>query len=58
MVLNGKYKLKKCKISFSVSGMTGEQIYEGEIQDDKINFKLRDEDSKKSVDRIYTFYAL
>lgn len=58
MVLTGKFKIKNCKISFKVSGMTGEQSYEGVIEGDKINFELKDKESKKSAKRTYTFYAL
>lgn len=58
MVLMGKYKIKKCKITFDVSGSTGEQKYEGEINGDKIEFELSDKASKKSAKRSYTFYAL
>jgi hypothetical protein len=45
MVLTGKYKIKKCKITFDVSGNTGEQKYEGEINGDKIEFELIDKAS-------------
>jgi hypothetical protein len=58
MVLKGKYKIKKCKITFDVRGSTGEQKYDGEINGDKIEFELRDKESKKSTKRMYTFYAL
>lgn len=58
MVLKGTYKLKKCAIKFHVSGMTGEQEYEGEIQGDNIEFDLRDKGSKQSTKRSYTFFAL
>jgi hypothetical protein len=58
MVLKGTYKVKKCAIKFSVSGMTGEQSYEGEISGDRINFELSNKDSKKTAKRTYTFYAL
>ena len=58
MVLKGTYKLKKCGIRFSVSGMTGEQEYEGTVNGNKIDFELKDKSSKKSTKRTYTFYAL
>jgi hypothetical protein len=58
MVLKGKYKIKKCSISFDVSGQTGEQSYEGEIEGNKINFQLKNKESKKGVSRSYTFFAL
>jgi hypothetical protein len=58
MVLKGKYKIRKCSISFSVSGQTGEQSYEGEISGTKINFLLKNKDSKKGINRTYTFFAL
>ncbi|MCW3070420.1 MAG: hypothetical protein JWO44_310 [Bacteroidetes bacterium] len=58
MVLKGTYKVKKCVVRFSVSGMTGEQKYEGTINGNKIDFELKDKDSKKSTKRTYTFYAL
>jgi len=58
MVLTGKYKIKKCNITFDVAGSTGEQKYTGEINGDKIEFELKDKESKKSVKRSYTFYAL
>lgn len=58
MVLKGNYKIKGCSIKFSVSGMTGEQSYEGEITGNDINFELKNKDSKKALKRTYTFYAL
>jgi hypothetical protein len=58
MVLAGKYKLKKCDITFQVTGMTGEQKYNGSVGDNTISVKLTDEASKKTVTRTYTFYAL
>ena len=58
MVLKGKYKIKKCGISFNVSGMTGEQEYEGDIQGNLLNLEITDKESKKHVKRTYTFYAL
>ncbi|MFL5762888.1 MAG: hypothetical protein ACJ77K_03030 [Bacteroidia bacterium] len=58
MVLTGTYKIKKCGIKFEVSGQTGEQKYEGMITGDKIDMELKDEASKKTVKRTYTFYAL
>ena len=58
MVLKGKYKIKKCSISFDVSGMTGEQSYDGTIEDGKLNITLTDKESKKHATRIYTYYAL
>ena len=58
MVLKGKYKVKKCGISFDVSGMTGEQEYEGEIQGNVLNLEITDKESKKHVKRTYTFFAL
>ncbi|MCW3083105.1 MAG: hypothetical protein JWP12_471 [Bacteroidetes bacterium] len=58
MVLKGKYKIKKCTISFDVSGMTGEQSYTGTIEDGKLNITLTDKESKKHATRTYTYYAL
>jgi hypothetical protein len=58
MVLKGNYKIKQCSIKFNVSGNSGEQSYEGEIQGDNINFELKNKDSKKGIRRTYTFYAL
>lgn len=58
MVLTGKYKIKKCEIKFEVEGLTGSQSYEGTISGNSIDLKLTDAASKKSVNRIYTFYAL
>jgi hypothetical protein len=58
LVLKGTYKIKKCGIKFEVSGMTGEQKYEGDISGDAINVLLKDTETKKSVNRTYTFYAL
>ncbi len=58
MVLTGKYKTKNCSIKFDVAGMTGKQSYNGSIDGDKLIIKLSDEKSKKSVSRIYTFFAL
>jgi len=58
MVLAGKYKIKKCSISFSVSGMTGEQSYEGSISGNKLQVTLTDGETKKSASRVYVFYAL
>lgn len=58
MVLTGKYKIRKCSISFDVSGMTGEQSYEGTINGNTIDVILTDKESKKSTKRVYTFYAL
>ncbi len=58
MVLTGKYKIKKCEIKFEVKGITGSQSYEGTIIGNSIDVKLKDEETKKSVSRIYTFYAL
>ncbi|HEX8516558.1 MAG TPA: hypothetical protein VF868_10190 [Bacteroidia bacterium] len=58
MVLKGNYKIKKCDIKFKVSGMNGEQSYEGAISDDRISFQVMNKDSKKSISRTYTFFAL
>lgn len=58
LVLKGKYTIKKCEIKFEVSGMTGEQKYKGVISGNTLNIKLTDKDSKKTVDRVYTFFAL
>lgn len=58
MVLKGKYRIKKCGLSFDVSGMTGEQEYEGDIQGNQLSLELTDKESKKHVKRTYTFYAL
>jgi hypothetical protein len=58
MVLKGNYKIKGCSIKFKVSGMTGEQSYEGEIVENKINFELKNKDSKKGINRSYSFFAL
>jgi hypothetical protein len=58
MVLKGKYKVKKCGISFNVSGQTGEQSFEGEIAGNRISFTLKNKDSKKGINRTYTFFAL
>ncbi|MDF2436455.1 MAG: hypothetical protein K0Q95_831 [Bacteroidota bacterium] len=58
MVLKGSYSIKGSTIKFKVSGMTGEQNYEGEIAADKINFNLKNKDSKKGINRTYTFIAL
>lgn len=58
MVLKGNYKIKQCSIKFKVSGNSGEQSYEGEIQGDKINFELKNKDSKKGIKRTYNFFAL
>lgn len=58
MVLKGTYKIKKCEIKFEVTGMTGEQKYKGTISENTIDMKLSDGASKKSVSRVYTFFAL
>ncbi len=58
MVLKGTYKIKKCGISFDVSGMTGEQKYQGVISGNTIEFDLKDKSSKKSAKRTYTFFVL
>lgn len=58
MVLKGKYKIKKCRISFDVSGATGEQSYEGDIAGDQINFELKAKDSKATAKRTYKYFAL
>lgn len=58
MVLKGKYKIKKCTLSFSVSGQTGEQRYEGAIEDNKLILTITDKETKRSTKRTYAFYAL
>jgi len=58
MVLKGTYKIKKCNIKFEVKGMTGEQKYKGTVSDNAIKIKLTDSESKKSANRVYTFFAL
>jgi hypothetical protein len=58
MVLKGTYKIKKCAVRFSVSGMNGGQDYEGTISGNKIDFELKNKDSKKGTKRTYTFFAL
>lgn len=58
LVLKGKYSIKKCEIKFEVSGMTGEQKYKGTISGNTLNIKLTDKESKKTAERIYTFFAL
>lgn len=57
-VLTGKYKIKKCAITFEVEGETGKQSYKGTISGDTIQFELEDKTSKKSTTRVYKFYAL
>ncbi len=57
-VLKGKYKIKKCKITFDVEGETGKQSYEGIVAGNSIEFKLTDKASKKSATRTYSFFAL
>jgi len=58
MVLKGKYKIKKCSVGFSVSGATGEQEYEGDVQGNQLNLTITDKESKKHTKRTYTFFAL
>ena len=58
MVLKGTYKIKKCGIKFEVSGMTGEQKYKGTLSDNTIDVKLSDGATKKTANRVYTFFAL
>jgi hypothetical protein len=58
MVLKGTYKIKKCSISFSVSGSTGEQEYDGTIEGDKLIFTLTNKETKKHTTRTYSFFAL
>jgi hypothetical protein len=58
LVLKGKYKISKCVLKFEVSGMTGEQEYKGTISGDTITMKLTDKESKKTTNRVYTFFAL
>lgn len=58
LVLKGSYKIKGCAIKFEVTGMTGKQKYKGTISDNTIDIKLTDEESKKTVNRVYTFFAL
>ncbi|MBL0329251.1 MAG: hypothetical protein IPP64_07505 [Bacteroidetes bacterium] len=58
MVLKGTYSVKKCSIKFEVAGMTGEQKYKGSVLDNSIDIKLTDAATKKTVSRVYTFYAL
>jgi len=57
-VLKGKYKIKKCQITFDVEGETGKQSYEGLISGNEIQFKLTDKTSKKNTNRTYRFFAL
>ena len=58
MVLKGTYKIKKCEIKFEVTGMSGEQKYKGVITGNTLAIKLTDNESKKTADRVYTFFAL
>ena len=58
MVLAGKYNIKKSNIKFDVSGVSGEQNYDGAISENTISIKLTDKKSKKTAIRTYTFYAL
>lgn len=58
MVLKGKYKIKKCTVSFSVSGQTGEQAYEGTVEDNKLILSITNKETKKSIKRTYAFFAL
>ncbi|MCX6295627.1 MAG: hypothetical protein NTX97_06100, partial [Bacteroidetes bacterium] len=58
LVLKGKYKITNCSIKFEVSGMTGKQKYKGTISENTIEMKLTDGESKKTVNRIYTFFVL
>ncbi|MDQ3048390.1 MAG: hypothetical protein M3R27_12645 [Bacteroidota bacterium] len=58
MVLQGKYKVKKCTIKFKVEGVTGKQEYEGTVNDKEIQVKLTDPETGKSTSRTYTFFAL
>ncbi len=58
MVLKGTYKIKKCEIKFEVTGISGEQKYKGVISGNTLAIKLTDNESKKTADRVYTFFAL
>jgi hypothetical protein len=57
MVLQGKYKLKKCKSVFTVKGATGEQKYQIEINPETLDAVITDKKSKKSTKRNYTFVS-
>jgi hypothetical protein len=58
MVLSGKYRVKKCNVSFNVKGMTGEIEYSGTVSNNDIQLKMTDQESKKSGSRTYSFFAL
>ncbi|MCA6363683.1 MAG: hypothetical protein IM638_11655 [Bacteroidetes bacterium] len=56
-VLTGKYKLgNECKLSFKVKGETGEQIYNGQIENDSlISFQIFNPATKAKTIRSYKF---
>lgn len=58
MVLNGKYKLKKCKADFDVEGMSGKQDYDIEISGDELIAVITDNKAGKKTKREYKFYKL
>jgi hypothetical protein len=57
MVLNGKYKLKKCRTNFTVKGYTGEQKYVISAGSGSLEAEITDVKSKKSTKRTYTFIS-
>ena len=57
-ILKGKYKIKGCKIKFSVKGETGSQKFSGIINTNSLNMHITDGATKAETDRVYDFVAL
>ncbi|MFL5754367.1 MAG: hypothetical protein ACJ76F_13230, partial [Bacteroidia bacterium] len=53
MVLSGKYKLKKCRSSFTVKGYSGEQKYVIVAGSGSLEAEITDVKSKKTTKRTY-----
>lgn len=57
-VLSGKYKIKGCRLSFTVKGSTGSQKFSGEIQQGAIIVSITDGETKATTTRTYNFIAI
>ena len=57
-ILSGKYKIKGCKIKFSVKGETGSQKFSGTINGTALNMHIIDGATKAETNRTYSFVSL
>lgn len=58
MILIGKYKKSKCKVSFTVSGNSGGQKFKCTISNNELTTVVTDSKTKNKISRTYKFVAV